>query len=61
MNEPTTPCMWCRVPTRMLGTCKCDRCWELETRIRSQPELARRMLEQIEKVRQMANAQGGAA
>jgi len=33
----------------MLGTCHCDRCHELEERIRANPELARRMLEQIER------------
>lgn len=29
----TVPCELCGKPTRMLGTKRCDGCWELETRI----------------------------
>lgn len=39
------PCRVCGEPTRMLGTKLCDRCWELTTRIRSDPELARKILD----------------
>lgn len=41
---PTVPCRLCSKPTMMLGTRLCDPCWELETRIESDPELARKIL-----------------
>jgi hypothetical protein len=31
----------------MLGTKRCDRCYELETRIRRDPELAAKMLKDL--------------
>lgn len=37
-------CKWCGEPTRMTATKMCDGCWELDTRIRSQMELAERIL-----------------
>lgn len=40
----TIPCRICGQPTLMLGTKLCDRCWELETRIKHDPEIARRIL-----------------
>jgi len=43
------PCQICGEPTRMLGTKRCDRCWELETRVRMNPELARKILEETKK------------
>ncbi len=45
----TIPCKLCGKPTYMLGTKRCDRCWELETRVRTDPELAKRILEEIGK------------
>lgn len=33
----------------MLGTKLCDPCWELEHRIKLDPELARRMLAEIDR------------
>lgn len=36
----TVPCGICGTPTRMTGTQRCDRCWELETRVLSDPTLA---------------------
>jgi hypothetical protein len=42
-------CEICGLPTRMTGTCRCDRCWELETRLRMDPALAVRILQGIEK------------
>lgn len=47
--EPTVPCGICGVPTRMLGTKRCDRCWELETRIRYDMELAKQIIKRLEK------------
>jgi len=38
------PCALCGRMTTMTSTIRCDGCWELETRIRSQPELARKIL-----------------
>lgn len=46
----TCPCKWCGKPTRMLGTRMCDLCWELDRRIRHDPELAQRMLESLGEV-----------
>ena len=44
--EPeTVPCGLCGTPTPMTGTRRCDRCWELESRIKGDPELARRILD----------------
>jgi hypothetical protein len=38
------PCRICGNQTPMLGTKLCDRCWELESRIKHDPELARKIL-----------------
>jgi hypothetical protein len=43
----TTPCRWCGVPTRSLGTQMCDAHWELQRRIEGEPDMARRMLESL--------------
>lgn len=44
---PIIECIWCGGPTHMLGTKMCDRCYELNSRIAKDPELARRMLMEI--------------
>lgn len=36
----TTECKWCGLP----GTPQCQECWELETRIRQMPVVAKRMV-----------------
>lgn len=41
------PCELCGKPTPM-ATKRCDGCWELETRIKHQPELARKILDAVE-------------
>jgi hypothetical protein len=46
-GEFTVPCGLCGVQTPMTGTERCDRCWELETRIKADPELARKILEAL--------------
>jgi hypothetical protein len=43
-DQATVPCELCKDPTTMLGTKRCDRCYELETRIQSNPQLARKIL-----------------
>lgn len=43
-TRETIPCDLCATPTPMLGTRRCDRCWELERRIEADPELARKIL-----------------
>lgn len=48
MSPTAIPCVWCGKPTLMTGTKCCDRCWELDRRIRGQPELARKMLEALD-------------
>ena len=46
--EPeTVPCGLCGVPTQMKATRRCDWCWELEGRIRRNPDLARKILRTI--------------
>lgn len=40
----TVPCEICGDPTAMLGTKRCDDCWELEHRIRRRPYIAARIL-----------------
>lgn len=42
----TVPCGICEQPTRMLGTKRCDRCWELERRMRADPDLVQKILAQ---------------
>lgn len=49
MKDEMVPCKWCAAPTDMTGTKMCDRCWELERRIRHDPDLARRMLAEVER------------
>lgn len=44
MSEPTVPCGLCLQPTNMTGTKRCDRCWELESRIKADEKLAKRIL-----------------
>ena len=46
-NTPTVPCRICKDETPMLGTKLCDRCWELETRINRDPDLAERILTRL--------------
>lgn len=45
--KETCPCELCGRDTRMTGTRRCDGCWELETRIHADPELARRILDDM--------------
>jgi hypothetical protein len=40
-------CSLCETKTPSLGTQRCDECWELETRIERQPEIARKILKAI--------------
>lgn len=39
----TVPCRWCSKETPMTGTEMCDRCWELDHRIRGDLEIARKI------------------
>lgn len=43
----TVPCKHCETPTPMTGTEMCNRCWELDTRIRHNPELAVSIIEDL--------------
>lgn len=54
MNE-TTPCTICNAPTAMLGTRLCDRCWELQRCIEADPDLARKILAELDKKETEAN------
>ncbi len=48
-TAPTVLCGLCRVvQTPMLGTRRCDSCWELEHRILSAPDLARKVLAKLD-------------
>lgn len=49
MNEETTACTLCGKQTRMMGTKLCDRCWEIKSRIKSDPELALQILTELNK------------
>lgn len=45
MNTITmVSCELCGIPTRMTGTKRCDGCYELESRIKGNPFLARQIL-----------------
>ena len=43
-RSETVPCKLCGKETKMTGTKRCDACWELETRIKADPELALKIL-----------------
>jgi len=43
----TVSCVICGTRTPITGTKRCDRCWELERRIIADPELAKKILLQI--------------
>lgn len=49
LELPTVPCRLCDKPTIMTGTKLCDRCWELESRIYHNPELAQKILTNLRK------------
>jgi len=55
-NEETVPCKLCGEPTIMLGTKKCDNCWEVISRLstfldsRKARDLTRKLLSQKEEV-----------
>ncbi|WP_162580534.1 hypothetical protein [Variovorax sp. PBS-H4] len=44
---PEVPCGLCGTPTTMTGTRRCDRCWELEGRVKRDPEIALRVLTEM--------------
>jgi len=46
-SRPRVPCGICGTPTPMTGTKRCNRCWELESRIKGDPDLARKILDQL--------------
>jgi len=47
-GQEIIPCRICGTPTPMIGTRLCDRCWELEHRIESDPELATKILKGLD-------------
>ena len=47
-DRPTVPCGICGTQTQMTGTKRCDWCYELENRVRRNPDLARQILQSIE-------------
>lgn len=47
MSQATVPCKWCAKPTHMLGTRECDGCHELVFRVRNDPALAQRVLNEM--------------
>lgn len=48
-DAKTIPCGLCWRPTVMLGTKRCDRCYELESRIKGDPALARKILARVDR------------
>lgn len=47
MAQETTSCGLCNVETSNTGTGLCDRCWELDRRIKSDPVIAARILAEV--------------
>ena len=45
----TVPCAICVEPTPRTGTKRCDICWEMERLIHRRPDLARKILAEMEK------------
>jgi len=52
MQEETVPCRICGDPTHFTGTRLCNRCWELERRIRMDPAIAKKILEALQAAEQ---------
>jgi len=46
-SQPTVPCGICGLSTTVLRTRRCDRCWELESRIENDPRLACEILARL--------------
>ena len=46
-ETPTVPCDLCGRPTFSFGTRRCDPCWELERRIKFDPDLAAKILREL--------------
>ena len=44
MKPETVPCEICKTPTQMTGTKRCDRCWELESRMHRDPSITAMIL-----------------
>jgi hypothetical protein len=44
----TVSCAHCGTQTPMLGTKRCDRCWELEKRIERDPALAAKIVQYVQ-------------
>lgn len=47
-GRPTVPCGICGAQTPMTGTKRCDWCWEIEGRIRRNPERAQQILDALQ-------------
>lgn len=47
LDREKVPCALCGDPTPMVGTRRCARCWELETRIEDNLELAHKIMRRI--------------
>lgn len=47
----TVACKLCGEPTPMLGTKMCNSCWELDKRIRMNPDIAAKIMKEIENER----------
>lgn len=47
-GEEVISCELCDNLTTMLGTKRCDRCWELESRIKQDLDLAKRIIRKLE-------------
>ncbi len=43
------PCTLCAAPTDYTGTKLCNRCWELNTRVRNDPDIAQDILNNLER------------
>ena len=48
-GEAQVPCGLCKVPTPNTGTCRCDRCWELEKRVEANPAITLKILANIDR------------
>lgn len=53
LEPETVPCELCSEQTDKTGTKRCDRCYELETRIQDNPQLAELILERVNIERQI--------
>lgn len=48
-DKRETNCKWCQEDTSNTGTCECEQCWELRSRIQKYPLLTEKIMKSLKK------------